>query len=405
LKLFVPPALALFVLFAAVAAPSGPIRRSSRAVKGSYIVVLADQVGSRSGEDAVAEIAAALVDLPGRGHTTQVFEHALRAFSMSATEEEAADLAEDGRVAWVEEDAVVEAASTRPSASWGIDRIDQRDLPLSGTFTSGLSGAGVHVYVLDTGLRASHRQLTGRIGTGYSAMDDGRGTSDCSGHGTHVAGIIAGATYGVASGATIHPVRVLDCQARGTVSAAIRGVEWVTRHHQRPAIANISLASDEPSAALDAAVARAIAAGVTFVVAAGNKSRDACGSSPARVPGAITVGASTRDDERADFSNHGPCLDVFAPGKSITSAWATSDTASSILDGTSMAGPHVTGTAALYLEAHPQATPAEVAAAVLAAATPGRVLEPDTDSPNRLLYSSLPDLGSSIPRSWSRRPR
>ncbi|MGE5126707.1 MAG: S8 family peptidase [Betaproteobacteria bacterium] len=384
------------VLLGAHAAAAGPVLRHTRPVPGSYVVVLLDEATP------AAELASALVDLPRRGFTTHVYRHALRGFTVRTTAAEAEALADDGRVAWVEQDAVLQAAGTRTGASWGLDRIDQRDLPLSGTYSSSASGAGVHVYLLDTGLRATHVELAGRVREGFSAIADGRGTDDCNGHGTHVAGIVAGRSFGVAPGAILHAVRVLGCDARGTVAQALEGIDWVTAHHRWPAVANISLASDEPSPALDAAVARSIASGVTFTVAAGNGGGDACSRSPARVAQALTVAATTATDARAGFSNEGACVDLFAPGARITSAWATSDTASSTLDGTSMASPHVAGAAALYLEGHPDATPSDVVRAIVAEATSDHVVDVGVGTPNRLLYS--PAEGDPLPRVPSRRP-
>ncbi len=375
-------------------ARAGEVRRHAKPIQGSYIVVLLDEV-ARSSTDrsslrpSVREVAQAIADLPGLGRTTRVFEHGLHGFALHTSEAGARALADDGRVAWVEEDGRVQAAETRACASWGLDRIDQRDLPLSDTYSTGATGAGVHAYLLDTGVRATHTQIAGRVSDGYSALSDGRGTNDCNGHGTHVAAIVGGRTFGVATQVTIHPVRVLGCDARGTISDAIAGVDWVTAHHVAPAVANISLASDDASSALDAAVARSIASGVTYTVAAGNNAGDACSSSPARTAAAITVAASTSGDARAEFSNYGSCVDLFAPGAGITSAWATSDTASAVLDGTSMASPYVAGAVALYLQLHPDAPPQAVAAAIAAGATPDRISAPGAGTPNLLLYSLL----------------
>jgi subtilisin family serine protease len=335
-----------------------------------------------------------MIDMPGVGRRKHVYQHALRGFSLDATAEEAERLADDSRVAFVEEDGVVEASIVQSSPTWGLDRVDQRALPLSHSYTYNQSGAGVHVYVIDTGLRATHEQFKGRVGGGFTAISDGQGSGDCNGHGTHVAGTIGGTTTGVAKAVTLHPVRVLDCSGAGTISAAIAGVDWVTAHRVRPAVANMSLGGSA-SAALDAAVASSIAAGVTYAVAAGNSNADACTQSPARLAAALTVGATTSTDGRASFSNFGACVDIFAPGSGITSAWNTSDTATTSLSGTSMATPHVTGAAALYLQGHASASPAQVAQAVIAQATLNRVASAGTGSPNRLLYTLFPASAST----------
>jgi Subtilase family/Bacterial Ig domain len=289
-------------------------------------------------------------------------------------------------VAFVEEDGEVHAVATQTPATWGLDRIDQRALPLSSSYTYNQTGAGVHAYVIDTGLRATHAQFAGRVGNGYTAINDGRGTSDCNGHGTHVAGTVGGTTYGVAKSVTLHPVRVLNCSGSGTTSGVIAGVDWVTANRVKPAVANMSLGGGA-SSALDTAVVNSTNAGVTYAVAAGNSNANACNSSPARVAAALTVGATTSTDARASYSNYGSCLDIFAPGSSITSAWYTSDSATNTISGTSMASPHVAGAVALYLQTAPTATPAQVAQAVVAIATQGVVTSPGSGSPNRLLYS------------------
>jgi subtilisin family serine protease len=243
------------------------------------------------------------------------------------------------------------------------------------------------VYIVDTGIRFSHNDFGGRAVTGYDAVDGGS-ADDCNGHGTHVAGTVGGSTYGVAKGVTLVGVRVLNCSGSGTNSGVIAGVNWVASDHQTgaPAVANMSLGGSV-SSALDTAVNNAINDGVTFAVAAGNSNRNACNYSPARVAAAITVGATTSTDARASYSNYGSCLDLFAPGSSITSAWYTSNTATNTISGTSMATPHVAGVAALYLKGNPGASPATVRDAIVNNATTGKVTKPGTSSPNRLLFT------------------
>jgi subtilisin family serine protease len=389
-----PFGVVLLLVAASGVVEAGPIRKHPRPIPGSYIVVLR-QDAARSPKDSisrlpsVSELATEMVELSHQGKQRFVYEHSLHGFAVEATPFEAEQLANDSRVAFVEEDGVVEASASQANATWGLDRVDQRALPLNKTYQYNQTGAGVNAYVIDTGIRTTHAEFKGRIGNGFTAVSDGLGTSDCNGHGTHVAGTIGGSTYGIAKSVTLHSVRVLACNGTGTSSAVIAGIEWVTANRVRPAVANMSLGGGI-SSALDLAVVNSIAAGVTYAIAAGNSNADACQSSPARVAAALTVGATTSADARASFSNFGSCLDVFAPGSGIGSAWYTSDTATSSLSGTSMAAPHVAGAAALYLQTNRGAAPAQVAQALLALSTTGRIVGPGTGSANRLLYTLFP---------------
>ena len=305
------------------------------------------------------------------------------------TEADAQALARDSRVKFVEEDATISVAST----PWGLDRIDQRSLPLNDSYVAAGTGAGVTVYVVDTGI-AQHSDLAGRVAAGFNAIPDGADASDCNGHGTHVAGIVGGTNYGVATNAILVPVRVLDCNGQGTTSTVLAGLDWVLQDHAQngaPAVVNMSLSGDA-SYSLDTEVNSLLAAGITTVVAAGNANADACGFSPGRVQGAITVGASTINDARASFSNYGNCVDVFAPGTGIESDWYSSPSATAVSSGTSESTPFVTGVAALVLEKWPTASPATVTQTVLGQATLDSLTGLDSASPNRLLFSLIDSL-------------
>ncbi|MES5822506.1 S8 family peptidase [Streptomyces sp. RG80] len=354
---------------------------SPTAIKDSYIVTLKKgaaglKSSSADGKNLVKEYG---------GTVRKTFGAALNGYSATLSAAEAKRLAADPAVASVEQNQRVHVDATQTSAPWGLDRIDQAALPLSGTYTyPDTAGAGVTAYVIDTGVRITHSQISGRASYGYDAVDGDTTASDGNGHGTHVATTIAGSTYGVAKQAKIVAVRVLDNAGSGTTAGVIAGIDWVTDNHSGPSVANLSLGGSA-STTLDTAVRNSIASGVTYAVAAGNSSANASSYSPARVTEAITVGATTSTDARASYSNYGSVLDIFAPGSSITAGWYTSDTATNTISGTSMATPHVAGAAAVYLAGHTSATPAQVASALTAGATTSVVTSPGSGSPNRLL--------------------
>ena len=348
-------------------------------IAGSYIVVLNDAPGLAR----AAEVARGL----GVAVVRHEYNSALKGFAADMSENDAARIARDPRVAYVEQDQVMSINATQTGATWGLDRIDQRSLPLSGSYSYNNTGSGVKVYIIDTGILTSHNEFGGRATSGFDAVDGGA-ADDCNGHGTHVAGTVGGGTYGVAKGVSLVAVRVLNCSGSGTTSGVVAGIDFVTANHTSgAAVANMSLGGGA-STALDNAVANSIADGVTYAVAAGNSNRDACQFSPARTATAITVGATTSSDSRASYSNYGRCLDIFAPGSSITSAWYTSNTAAASISGTSMASPHVAGVAALYVQSNPGASPAQVRDALVGNATTGAVKSPGRNSPNALLFSN-----------------
>ncbi|MFD4834250.1 S8 family peptidase [Streptomyces uncialis] len=353
---------------------------SPTAVKDSYIVTLKKDAGLRASTPQGKKL------ISGYGGTVRTtFRSALNGFTATLSAAEARRLAADPKVASVEQNQRVRVQATQTNAPWGLDRIDQAARPLNGTYTyPDSAGTGVTAFVIDTGVRVSHSQLTGRASNGYDAIEGDTVAQDGNGHGTHVATTIAGSTYGVAKKARIVAVRVLDNNGSGTTAGVIAGVDWVTRNHSGPSVANMSLGGGA-STTLDNAVRNSIASGVTYAVAAGNSGVNASSTSPARVTQAITVGATSNTDAKASWSNFGSVLDLFAPGVSITAGWHTGDSATNTISGTSMAAPHVAGAAAVYLSSRPTATPAQVSTALVNGATNSVVTTPGSGSPNKLL--------------------
>ncbi|MGA0877657.1 MAG: S8 family serine peptidase [Ilumatobacteraceae bacterium] len=371
--------LAAVIVSGSLALSASPVSAATPvAGKTRYIVTFAQGVSARA---EAARLRAQNLVVPN------VFESVISGLTVELSGVASQVLGALRGVVSIEPEGIATKMDTQPGATWGLDRIDQRALPLSTDYSyPTTAGSGVKAYVVDTGVLSSHTEFTGRMATGWTAINDGRGTEDCDGHGTHVAGTIAGSTWGVAKQATIVPVRVLDCFGSGTFSNIIAGLDWIRLNRTGPAVVNMSLGGGLNSA-LNTAVAHLVASGVTVVVAAGNSNANACNYSPAAAPSAITVGATTSTDARASFSNFGTCLDIFAPGENITSSVIGTNTATDVYSGTSMASPHVAGVAALLLGANPTACPGAVATSLLQSATSDVVGSPGTGSPNKLLWS------------------
>jgi subtilisin family serine protease len=387
--------LAAALTLTAASAGAGSLVRVEEPIADRYIVVLKEGV-ARSGRPpaSAGPSVASVADDLARSHgavVERVFEHALRGFAVRMPAAAAARLASDRRVDYVEQDGRMGIDTTETNATWGIDRIDQHALPLSTTYSYTNTGAGVTAYIIDTGILFTHVELAGRAESGFDAVDGGLAL-DCHGHGTHVSGTVGGTSFGVAKQVHLVGVRVLDCGGSGSTAGVIAGVDWVTGDHAAgtPAVANMSLGGGA-SRSLDTAVRNSIADGVSYAIAAGNGNifgiaKRACRTSPARVAEAMTISATDKTDRKASFANFGDCVDWFAPGVGITSSFNTSDTATAVFSGTSMAAPHTAGVAALYLQSNPAATPAQVRDALFAKTTKGIVTSSKTVN-NHLLFT------------------
>ncbi|MGH3992244.1 MAG: S8 family peptidase, partial [Pseudonocardiaceae bacterium] len=356
---------------------------SSTAIPNSYIVVFKDAAVSAQGVDAVINDKAAKAD----AKVEYKYQHALRGFAGTMSERAAKRLAADPDVAYVSQNQTVHADATQtPVPSWGLDRIDQRDLPLNNSYTYPNTASNITAYIVDTGIRITHQDFGGRAVWGTNTVGDGNNT-DCHGHGTHVAGTVGGTAYGVAKGVALTAVKVLNCAGSGSFAGIVSGVDYVTGNHTSgPAVANMSLGGSGANATLENAVRASIADGVVYAIASGNSNSDACNFTPARTPEAITVNASDINDARASFSNFGTCTDIFGPGVNITSAWSTSDTATNTISGTSMATPHVAGVAALIYSANPSFSAQQVWTQMSNDSSLNKISNPGTGSPNKLVF-------------------
>lgn len=366
---------------------TNPVNDSSQAkeiIKNQYIVILNKDAGPS--KDFAQNIAK-----QHAGKVLQSYDTVLKGFAIYLPDTAGAAFIEamkkNPHVLSVESDTIVNIdATTQSNPDWGLDRIDQKALPLNSAYSYLQTGSGTTAYIVDTGILSSHQEFSGRVLSGYTAISDGNGTTDCNGHGTHVAGTVGGTTYGVAKNVNLVPIRILGCDGSGASSNVIAGLDWILKNGKKPAVVNMSLGG-ATSSSLDSAVENLYNNGYVMVVAAGNSNTDACTSSPARVSKAITVAATDNTDTRASYSNYGSCVDIFAPGSQINSSWIGNNTATKILNGTSMATPHVAGVVAEMLQSTPTASPQTISTNLLNQASSNVVKNP-SGSPNRLLYKS-----------------
>ncbi|WP_144677524.1 S8 family peptidase [Acinetobacter pittii] len=379
--------IALSHLTYAAPATTNSVLGSSEAkgiIKNQYIVILNKDVGSSN------EFAQGIAKQHG-GRVLQTYDAVLKGFAIYLPDVAGTAFVEamkkNPKVVSVENDTIMKIdATTQSNPDWGLDRIDQKNLPLDSAYSYSQTGSGTTAYIVDTGILSTHQQFPGRVLSGYTAISDGNGTSDCHGHGTHVAGTVGGSTYGVAKNVSLVPIRILGCDGSGASSNVIAGLDWILKNGKKPAVVNMSLGG-EANASLDSAVENLFNNGYVMVVAAGNSNTDACSTSPARVSKAITVAATDSTDTRASYSNYGSCVDIFAPGSQINSSWIGSNTATKVLNGTSMATPHVVGVVAEMLQSTPTTTPQTISTNLLNQASSNVVKNP-SGSPNRLLYKS-----------------
>lgn len=379
--------IALSHLTYAAPATTNSVLGSSEAkgiIKNQYIVILNKDVGSSN------EFAQGIAKQHG-GKVLQTYDAVLKGFAIYLPDVAGTAFVEamkkNPKVVSIENDTIMKIdATTQSNPDWGLDRIDQKNLPLDSAYSYLQTGSGTTAYIVDTGILSTHQQFSGRVLSGYTAIADGNGTNDCHGHGTHVAGTVGGSTYGVAKNVSLVPIRILGCDGSGASSNVIAGLDWILKNGKKPAVVNMSLGG-EANASLDSAVENLFNNGYVMVVAAGNSNTDACSSSPARVSKAITVAATDNTDTRASYSNYGSCVDIFAPGSQINSSWIGSNTATKVLNGTSMATPHVAGVVAEMLQSTPTATPQTISTNLLNQASSNVVKNP-SGSPNRLLYKS-----------------